>query len=114
MFTSASDVVRWTFSPLVYLLVASIINELARQSRSQLHSIHALADEKERMLQRTFDYASQLEESEAKYRAADRMGMTLAWTPLTSNRPRTIPSSAARMARHSPRFQLSAGATANA
>ena len=49
-FTSASDVVRWTFAPLVYLFVASIINELARQSRSQLHAIHGLADEKERML----------------------------------------------------------------
>jgi signal transduction histidine kinase len=72
-FSNGSDVVRWTFSPLVYLFVAAIINELARQSRSQLHSIHALADEKERMLQRTFEYASQLEESEAKFRAADRM-----------------------------------------
>jgi signal transduction histidine kinase len=72
-FTSASDVVRWTFSPIVYLFVAAIINELARQSRAQLHSIHSLVDEKERMLQRTFEYASQLEESEAKFRAADRM-----------------------------------------
>ena len=82
MFTSASDVVRWTFSPLVYLLVASIINELARQSRSQLHSIHALADEKERMLQRTFEYASQLEESEAKFREADRMFRSV-WAAVT-------------------------------
>ena len=72
-FTTASDVVRWTFSPTVYLFVASIINELARQSRSQLHSIHGLVDEKDRMLQRTFEYASQLEESEAKFRVADRM-----------------------------------------
>jgi signal transduction histidine kinase len=72
-FTSASDVVRWTFSPIIYVFVAAIINELARQSRSQLRSIHDLADEKERMLQRTFEYASQLEESEAKFRAADRM-----------------------------------------
>jgi signal transduction histidine kinase len=82
MFTSASDVVRWTFSPVVYLLVASIINELARQSRSQLHSIHALADEKERMLQRTFEYASQLEESEAKFRDADRMFRSV-WAAVT-------------------------------
>jgi signal transduction histidine kinase len=72
-FTSAIDGVRWIFSPLIYLFVAAIINELARQSRAQLHSINALVDEKERMLQRTFEYASQLEESEAKFRAADRM-----------------------------------------
>jgi signal transduction histidine kinase len=72
-FTSTSDIVRWTFTPIVYLFVAAIINELARQSRTQLHDIHGLADEKERMLQRTFEYASQLEESEAKFRSADRM-----------------------------------------
>ena len=72
-FHDGTDIVRATFSPLVYLLVAAIVNELARQSRSQLHSIHLLVDEKERMLQRTFEYASQLEESEAKFRSADRM-----------------------------------------
>jgi signal transduction histidine kinase len=71
-FTSGSDVVRWTYAPIVYLFVAAIVNELARQSRAQLRSIHALVDEKDQMLQRTFEYASQLEESEAKFRAADR------------------------------------------
>lgn len=67
------DIVRGVYSPLVFLFAATIVNELARQSRAQLSSIRALADDKERMLQRTFDYASQLEESEAKFRAADRM-----------------------------------------
>ena len=81
-FTSDSDVVRWFFSPIVYLFVAAIINELARQSWSQLHSIHALADEKERMLQRTFEYASQLEESEAKFREADRTFRSV-WAAVT-------------------------------
>jgi signal transduction histidine kinase len=70
---NANDLVRGFFSPLVFIFAAAIINELARQSRAQLSSIHLLADEKERMLQRTFEYASQLEESESKYRAADRM-----------------------------------------
>ena len=71
-FESGSDVVRATFSPLVYLFAAAIFNELARQSRAQLRSIRDLAEDKERMLKRTFEYASQLEESEAKYREADR------------------------------------------
>ena len=71
-FNTGSDFVRAIFSPLVYLFAAAIINELARQSRAQLRSIHDLADEKERMLRRTFEYASQLEESEAKFREADR------------------------------------------
>jgi signal transduction histidine kinase len=72
-FTSSSDVIRGIFGPVVYLFAAGIINELARQAREQMHSIRGLADEKERMLQRTFEYASQLEESEAKIRAADRL-----------------------------------------
>ncbi|MCU1470021.1 MAG: hypothetical protein JWQ39_1170 [Glaciihabitans sp.] len=71
--TAADQLVRGFFSPLIYVFAAVIINELARQSRAQLSSIHSLADEKERMLQRTFEYASQLEESESKYRAADRL-----------------------------------------
>lgn len=71
--TGASELVRGIFSPLIFIFAAVIINELARQSRAQLSSIHLLADEKEKMLQRTFEYASQLEESEAKYRAADRL-----------------------------------------
>jgi signal transduction histidine kinase len=71
--TDADQLVRGFFSPLIYVFAAVIINELARQSRAQLSSIHSLADEKERMLQRTFEYASQLEESESKYRAADRL-----------------------------------------
>ena len=69
---TVSDLVRAVFVPLVFAVVAMIVNELARQSRAQLHSIHLLVDEKERMLQRTFEYASQLEESEAKFREADR------------------------------------------
>jgi signal transduction histidine kinase len=79
---TSSDTVRGIFVPLVFVLVAAIVNELARQSRSQVHAIHELADEKERMLQRTFEYASQLEESEAKSRAADRMFRGL-WAAVT-------------------------------
>jgi uncharacterized membrane protein len=51
-FQTGSDYVRGFFSPLVYLFAAAIINELARQSRSQLRAIREFADEKDRMLQR--------------------------------------------------------------
>ena len=65
--------VRGFFTPIIFAVAAAIINELARQSRKQLRSIKGLAEEKERMLQRTVEYAAQLQESEAKYRAFDRM-----------------------------------------
>jgi signal transduction histidine kinase len=70
---TTGTIVRVIFSPLVYLFVAAIVNELSRQSRAQLTAISDLAEEKERMLARTFEYAGQLEESEAKFRDADRM-----------------------------------------
>ena len=61
------------FTPIVFAIAAGIVNELARQSRKQLRSIKAMAEEKERMLQRTVEYAAQLQESEANYRAYDRL-----------------------------------------
>jgi signal transduction histidine kinase len=64
---------RQIFVPLVFTFAAGIINELARQSRKQVQSINTLANDKERMLQRTVEYAAKLQESEAKYRAFDRM-----------------------------------------
>ena len=64
---------RQIFIPLVFTFAAGIINELARQSRKQVQAIESLAEDKERMLQRTVEYAAQLQESEAKYRAFDRM-----------------------------------------
>ncbi|MDO7881374.1 PAS domain-containing sensor histidine kinase [Salinibacterium soli] len=70
---SAIDWLRGLFTPVVFGLAAAIINELSRQSRAQIQSIKRLADDKETMLQRTVEYAAQLQDSEAKFRAADRM-----------------------------------------
>lgn len=68
-----TDWLRGVFAPLVFAVAAGIINELARQARAQLKAIHTLVDDKEAMLQRTFEFAAQLQESEAKYRAHVRM-----------------------------------------
>ncbi len=70
---SFGEVIRGLFTPLVFAIGGGIINELARQGRAQLESIKSLADDKERMLQRTVEFAAQLQESENRYRAADRM-----------------------------------------
>jgi signal transduction histidine kinase len=71
--SDTTDWVRGIFAPIVFAMAAGIVNELSRQSRNQIRSIKQLADDKERMLQRTVEYAAQLQESEAKYRVADRM-----------------------------------------
>lgn len=70
---TGQDLTRALFTTMVFTLAGGIINELSRQARRQVHSIKQLADDKERMLQRTVEYAAQLQESEAKYRAADRL-----------------------------------------
>jgi nitrogen fixation/metabolism regulation signal transduction histidine kinase len=70
---SPGEWVRGFFTPAVFALAAAIVNELARQSRNRVEAIHALAEDKERMLQRTVEYAAQLQESESKYRAYERL-----------------------------------------
>ncbi|MEP6479623.1 MAG: ATP-binding protein [Rhodoglobus sp.] len=64
---------RGVFAPLIFATAAGIINELARQSRVQMRAISQMADDKEQMLQKTVEFAAQLQESERKFRAADRM-----------------------------------------
>jgi signal transduction histidine kinase len=78
----SGDWVRFLFAPFVFAFGAGIVNELARQSRQQFRNVHELAEDKERMLQRTVEYAAQLQESESKFRAYDRMFRTI-WSSVT-------------------------------
>jgi signal transduction histidine kinase len=70
--TDQASPVRIIYAPLVFTMVAAILNELSRQSRAQLAAIHRLADEREINLQRTVEFANQLQSSEAKIREGDR------------------------------------------
>jgi signal transduction histidine kinase len=70
---TTTDVTRAIFVPLIFAAGAAIINEIARQGRAQMRSISRLAEDKERMLQRTVEYAAQLQDSEAKLREFERM-----------------------------------------
>lgn len=67
------EYVRGIFTPAAFAVAGAIVNELARQGRQQVASIRALADDKEVMLQRTFEYAAKLQESESKFREGARM-----------------------------------------
>ncbi len=68
-----SEWLRGVFTPIVFAMAAAIVNELARLGREQVKAIKKLADDKERMLQDTVEYAVRLQESENRYRAADRL-----------------------------------------
>jgi signal transduction histidine kinase len=80
--TDTTAIARGIFTPLIFALAAAIINELSRQSRAQLESIRRLADDKEIILQRTVEFANQLQESEAQIRAGDRLFRNV-WAAVT-------------------------------
>jgi len=71
--STPSEWLRGIFTPIVFAMSAAIVNELARLGREQVAAIKKLADDKERMLQGTVEYAVRLQESEDRYRAADRL-----------------------------------------
>jgi len=70
---TASDWFACVIATILATLTAAIVNELSSQSRKQIRAINSLAEDKERMLQRTVEYAAQLQDSEARFRAYDRM-----------------------------------------
>lgn len=64
---------RGIFGPIVFGVVAAIVNELSRQGRTQMWSITRLAAEREAMLQKTLSFAGRLQENELSLHAADRL-----------------------------------------
>ena len=67
----ASEWLRGVYIPFVFAIGAAIINELSRQGRQRLRSIHNLAEEREKILNETVLSANQLRENEIRLRAAD-------------------------------------------
>ena len=63
---STSDMVRAFYGPLVFVVIASIVNETSRQSRVQLRSIGRMVEDKERMLQQAIAAAEQLRDGEER------------------------------------------------
>jgi signal transduction histidine kinase len=70
---SSSEWLRGVFGPLVYGVVAAIVNELSRQGRKQMWSITRLAEEREGMLQETLSFAGKLQQNELSLHAANRL-----------------------------------------
>jgi signal transduction histidine kinase len=70
---TTGDSYRSVFAPVVFSIAAAIINELARQGRSQVKSIRVLAEQREVMLRGAAEYTERLKESEAHLRAADEL-----------------------------------------
>ena len=69
----ASGWARALFVATIFAIAAVVVNEITHQNRAALRKTRRLAEDKELMLQRTVEYAAQLQESESKFRAADSM-----------------------------------------
>jgi signal transduction histidine kinase len=69
---NASEWLRGIFSPLVFGLVAAIVNEMSRQSRKQYLEIRALARQREALLDESIAAATALAANEQRLRAAER------------------------------------------
>ena len=65
------QVIRGVFSPLVYLAVAVIVNDLAHRARSQVADANALADERAARLAESEVAARELEQAAERARTSD-------------------------------------------
>lgn len=65
--------VRSIVAPLVFTVVAAVVNEMSRQNRAQLRSIRALAEEQEESLTEFAEQAIRLQLSELELRKANQL-----------------------------------------
>ncbi|MDN4614847.1 ATP-binding protein [Leifsonia sp. F6_8S_P_1B] len=80
--TTPGDVVRALFSPLIYLIVAMVVNELAHRMRTQLTAASAAAQEREELLQQAVRAQDELVLNEARLKTANRLISSI-WNAVT-------------------------------
>jgi signal transduction histidine kinase len=71
--TNSSEWLRGVVAPLVFTVVAAIINEMSRQNRAQLESISALANEREASLAEAMRQRAELQASAEATRKAHEL-----------------------------------------
>ncbi len=71
--TNNVEWVRGVVAPVIFAVVAAVINEMSRQNRAQFASIRSLAEERETSLRESVDQADQLRHSEGELRKANQL-----------------------------------------
>jgi len=79
---SAGDVVRAFFSPVIYLIVAVVINEIAHRMRIQLQKAHEAAQQQETLLAQAVAAQDELVLNEARLKTANRLIQSI-WNAVT-------------------------------
>ncbi|MEV8214933.1 ATP-binding protein [Leifsonia sp. NPDC077715] len=76
------DVVRAFFSPLIYLIVAIVINEIAHRMRLQLKAAHDSAEQQQALLAQAVTAQDELVLNEARLKTANRLIQSI-WNAVT-------------------------------
>ena len=79
---SIGDLVRAFFSPLVYLMVAAVINEIAHRVRQQLAAARAAAAQRKQLLEEAVLAKDELALNEARLKTANRLIQSI-WNAVT-------------------------------
>jgi PAS domain S-box-containing protein len=79
---SIGDLVRAFFSPLVYLMVAAVINEIAHRVRLQLAASRAAATQRKQLLEEAVLAKDELALNEARLKTANRLIQSI-WNAVT-------------------------------
>lgn len=80
--TSAADLLRAFFSPVIYLIVAAVVNEIAHRSRIQLAASRAVAAQREELLEQAQRTQDELVLNEARLKTANRLIQSI-WNAVT-------------------------------
>lgn len=76
------DLVRALFSPMVYLILATVINEIAHRLRSQLAATKAAAEQRSELLAQAVKAQDELVLNEARLKTANRLIQSI-WNAVT-------------------------------
>jgi PAS domain S-box-containing protein len=79
---TAVDLVRALFSPVIYFIVATVINEIAHRLRSQLAATKAAAEQRSELLAQAVTAQDELVLNEARLKTANRLIQSI-WNAVT-------------------------------
>jgi PAS domain S-box-containing protein len=80
--TSVEELVRSIYSPLIYLIVALVINEIAHRVRQQLASAKAASSQRKELLEQAMQSSDELALNEARLKTANRLIRSI-WNAVT-------------------------------
>ena len=80
--TTGTDVVRAFYAPVIYLIVAFVINEIAHRVRQQLAAAEAASEQRKELLDRAVRATDELALNEARLKTANRLILSI-WNAVT-------------------------------